>query len=84
MVKDVSKNLFFNYLSSNRERAREKAMSMEAHIGYPAELLDNSKLEGFYKGVSKVSFSSPLTLLVTSDIDPMLILFASLAGNKSR
>jgi len=34
-----------------REKAKEKARSMEAHIGYPSELLDMSKLEEFYAGL---------------------------------
>lgn len=34
-----------------RKAALEKAESMTTHIGYPDELLDDKKLEEFYKGV---------------------------------
>ena len=34
-----------------RQSALEKAASMSSHIAYPDELLDDNKLEGFYKGL---------------------------------
>lgn len=35
-----------------KKNALEKADSMTAHIAYPDELLDNKKIEDFYKDVS--------------------------------
>lgn len=44
----------------HRERAYDKASSMEAHIGYPKELLDDTKLTELYTGVSPIIlFSLP-------------------------
>jgi hypothetical protein len=35
----------------NRQKGLEKAKAMAVHIAYPDELLDDSKLEGFYEKV---------------------------------
>lgn len=37
-----------------RSNALDKAASMQTHIAYPDELLDDNKLIEFYKGVSKI------------------------------
>ncbi|CAG7818371.1 unnamed protein product, partial [Allacma fusca] len=36
---------------TTKQRARDKASSMETHIGYPRELLENSKLDDLYSGL---------------------------------
>jgi hypothetical protein len=40
------------FLMIDRERAIEKAQKMESHIGYPKELLNDTKLTELYNGVS--------------------------------
>lgn len=39
-------------IATTRERARDKANTMQTHIGYPVELLNNTKLVELYDGVS--------------------------------
>jgi len=63
MVSDIQK-AFLEILNeidwmdeTTKERAREKASSMASHIGYPIELLDNSKLENLYDGLEMSSDS---------------------------
>ncbi|ODM96912.1 Membrane metallo-endopeptidase-like 1 [Orchesella cincta] len=57
MVKDI-KVSFLDILdeidwmdSTTKERAREKANTMQTHIGYPSELLNNTKLIELYDGL---------------------------------
>jgi hypothetical protein len=40
-----------NLICLNRQKGLEKAKAMAVHIAYPDELLDDSKLEGFYEKV---------------------------------
>ncbi|CAL8147661.1 unnamed protein product [Orchesella dallaii] len=57
MVSDI-KVSFLNILdeidwmdSTTKERARDKAKTMQTHIGYPVELLNNTKLVKLYEGL---------------------------------
>ena len=45
---------------NNRERAYDKASSMESHIGYPKELMNNTKLTELYSGVSTGAVTNEL------------------------
>lgn len=36
-----------------KQRARDKAMAIRSYIGYPDELLNNTEIDLFHKGVSK-------------------------------
>lgn len=57
MVDDIKRE-FFDVLKNTdwidkqtKERALKKASVMDAQIGYPSELLDDNKIDDFYKDV---------------------------------
>ena len=59
---------------------------METHIGYPVELLENSKLEELYNGVSCTSFNDN-TVTISRGLRNSYVINTTLrfflAGNES-
>jgi predicted metalloendopeptidase len=49
-IETLDKIEWFNEMT--REKALEKAHSIKTHIGYPEQLLDNSKIAEVYEDVS--------------------------------